>query len=31
MAQARRELGAVWPDSQQRHVTMPITTRAARL
>ena len=31
MAQARRDLGAVWPDGQQRHVTMPITTRAARL
>lgn len=31
MAQARHDLGAVWPDGQQRHVTMPITTRAARL
>ena len=31
MADARRELATVWPDGQQRHVTMPITTRAARL
>ena len=26
-----RALATAWPDAQRRHVTMPITTRAARL
>ncbi len=31
MAGAQRELVMAWPGEQRRHVTMPITIRAARL